>query len=105
MITIIFMVMMIAMVLRIDDYCGARLVVVRWVGAQYIRRYLVDKSDQRSKLGVCRMLLSKHQITLMMISTTKMRIITKMMMRTIMMITVMVSKIRMTLGARWECKA
>ena len=52
-----------------------------------------------------RMLLSKHQITVMMIMTTKMRIITKMMMRTIMMITVMAILMRMTSGARWECKA
>ena len=72
-----------------------------------------DKVTTKEQIGYIpgRMLLSKHQITVMMIMTTKMRIITKMMMRammmmrTMMMKTVMASMMRMTLGARWECKA
>ena len=41
-----------------------------------------DKATKGAIPG--RMLLSKHQVTLMLITTTKMRIITKMMMRTMM---------------------
>ena len=57
-----------------------------------------------------RMLLSRHQLTLMMITTTKMRIITKMMMRTMMMMRTIDNDddnrdVRMTLRAKWECKA